>query len=177
MKDGQVDEQRQPGFAELVRRHGQFYFRMAVRMLADPADAEDACQSAFMKVWRNRHGIREPKKMKAYLTTAVIHSCQETIRRRQRSRTHGFATESDLPHAADPVPLTQLANRESIHAALAGLPDRTRTVVVMRLVQGLSGRETSKALSCSQSEVSRRLHDGMARLRDALTAQELETRR
>ncbi len=52
--------------------------------------------------------------------------------------------------------------------ALAELPELTQTVVVLRLVEQLSGKEVKAILGCSGSEVSRRLHAGMDHLRERL---------
>jgi len=53
-------------------------------------------------------------------------------------------------------------------AALATLPEALREVLVLRMMQGISGNEVAELLGISAAEVSRRLHAGMQRLREFL---------
>jgi DNA-directed RNA polymerase specialized sigma24 family protein len=56
-----------------------------------------------------------------------------------------------------------------VEAALRELPDLTRAVVVLRIMQGMSGNEVKGLLGCSAAEVSRRLYSGMEQLRTLLS--------
>jgi RNA polymerase sigma factor (sigma-70 family) len=67
----------------------------------------------------------------------------------------------------------ELENREMVIGALEKLPDTTRMVVTLRIMQQFSGNEVKELLGCSASEVSRRLHEGMELLRNLLAEQNL----
>ena len=72
------------------------------------------------------------------------------------------------PPSSMPDVARQVELRESVLAGLAQVDERVRTVVVMRMMEGLSGNEVAEILGCSAAEVSRRLHEGMDRLRELL---------
>jgi len=66
------------------------------------------------------------------------------------------------------APSERAALKEAVRNALLTLPEQTRLVVVLRVMQGMSGNEVASSLSCSPSEVSRRLYEGLEKLRASL---------
>lgn len=146
------------------QRHGRFLFRVAMGILRDPSGAEDACQQAFMKAWEQRDALRDPGALRAWLTRVVVNESFLALRRR---RTHDSAIQMHAHTHELPVD-ERVAMREAVLLAMEKLGEPTRTVVLLRLVQGVSGNEVKAILGCSASEVSRRLHDGMEQLRGLL---------
>ena len=65
--------------------------------------------------------------------------------------------------------------REAVVQAMDRLPETARTVVALRLMQGMSGNEVKDLLGCSASEVSRQLHAGMEQLRGLLAEFEVRS--
>lgn len=152
---------------EHIRRDAGFFYRLAQRIVGRSA-AEDACQQAFLNVWQQRHHLREPQRLRAYLAQVVVRESLQILRRRKR-RQQALANHACQFPSSGPASASQrLALRESLLLALDELDADVRMAVVLRLIQGLSGREVSRMLKCSDAQVSRRLHRGMEQLRDRL---------
>jgi RNA polymerase sigma-70 factor, ECF subfamily len=152
--------------AEQIRLHTRLFFRLAWGVLRDSHTAEDVCQQALLKAWQQRDHIRDAVSAKAWLTRVVINESLQLVRRRKLERrvhTEGVHMAESADHcSASPL------LRSMLEEALLALPEPTRLVVVLRTMDGLSGNEVSELLDCSPSEVSRRFHDGLERLRGLL---------
>jgi RNA polymerase sigma-70 factor, ECF subfamily len=151
---------------EQVRGNGRMFFGLAYRMLGDVQAAEDVCQAAFAKAWESRHSIKWSGAMKGWLTQVIINQSLQMIRRRKIEK-KGAEAFAATQHADSIAPATLELN-EAVWNALEHLPESTRTVVVLRLIDGMPGRQVSRLLDCSDSEVSKRLHQGMDALREVL---------
>ena len=152
-----------------AQEYARLFFGIAWRILRDHGLAEDACQRAFLKAHQAlEQPAQAPDKLKAWLTRTVINESLQELRRVKLRRRAPFELATiALAQATENVdPML----RESIEAGLAELPDTTRAIVVLRIMQGLSGNEVKDLLGCSAAEVSRRLYLGMEQLRTTLRA-------
>ena len=149
-----------------VRERGRLLFRLAYGVLRNGPAAEDVCQQAFMKAWQQRGRIRDPAGLPAWLARVVINESLRLAERQKTERRAGLDRARSTPHADAPGNEPDLPNL--IGQALSKLPEATRLVVVLRVMQGMSGNEVKTLLGCSASEVSRRLHVGMEQLRGLL---------
>ena len=151
-----------------VQKNSRLFFRLAFRILRDPAASEDVCQQAFMKAWRVQDSLRDSVALQAWLMRVVVNESLQVLRAR-KVRLYEPASE---PAGGRPEvsALERDEFRQSFHEAMAELPDQTQTVVMLRLVEGLSGTEVKNLLGCSASEISRRLHLGLDHLRQRLGA-------
>ncbi|NLX21279.1 MAG: sigma-70 family RNA polymerase sigma factor [Phycisphaerae bacterium] len=144
-------------------------FRLAWGVLRDVHAAEDVCQEAFLKAMQKQAQIRDPNALAGWLLRVVVNESLALLRRRQVDERARDKLKADGPHAEASL---DGAEREEFtvqfQRVLGELPLQTQTVVVMRLVEGMSGNEVSRVLSCSPSEVSRRLHTGLEHLRQRL---------
>ena len=96
----------------------------------------------------------------------LLNESLQVYRRRgieRRAKNNYMARADSIVGTHDHVDL-----RESLHTNLAELPERTREVVVLRMIQGLGGNEVKELLGCSAAEVSRLLHQGLEQLRRLL---------
>lgn len=168
-----TDRPRQHGDAwdgllqEHVRLHGRRFFHIAYGILRDAHAAEDACQAALLKGWTLRDRIAEAGALHAWLLRVVITESLRLLRRRRSEARLQRHLVGSAPDGMSPAERVEFD--EAFRAALADLPETTQTVVVLRLVEGLSGNEVKRVLGCSASEVSRRLHYGMEYLRERLS--------
>jgi len=159
-----ADEHWKQAVVAHVDRYSRALFVTANRIVNDPAEAEDICQSAYVKALAAEAQIKDRRKLHGWLTRVVTNRCLDVLRRRQVERAalreglNGGAGRADV--------LRQLEDREYVAELLEQLDERTRCVVVMRVVQGLSGREVMEQMGCSVSLVSRILNDGLARMRE-----------
>lgn len=152
--------------AEQVRLHSRLLFRLAWGVLRDSHAAEDVCQQALPKAWQERDHIRDTVSAKAWLARVVVNESLQLVRRRELER-RVQAEGVQLAEYADGRGASPLL-RTMLEEALLTLPEPVRLVVVLRTMDGLSGIEVSELLDCSPSDISRRFHDGLDRLRGLL---------
>ena len=158
------------GQAELVEQwqcHGRLMFRLAHNILRDAAQAEDACQQAFLKAWLERGHIQEAGALRAWLVRTVVHESLQVLRRRKTEGRVLWFKARQTACSAEAVG-EDAERREQVMLAVARLSEPTRTVVCLRILDGLPGNQVKEILGCSAAEVSRRLHEGMEILRQEL---------
>lgn len=156
---------------EQAERHGRYFFRVAYGIVRDTAAAEDACQQALLKACQQEQAIRDADRLRPWLTRVVVNESLQQLRRRRRERQAYEQRGQEQMHSIGPGD-EGLAVRETVRLALEELPEPTRTIVVLRLMNGFTGNEVKTMLGCSASEVSRRLHAGMEELRNIFVREE-----
>jgi RNA polymerase sigma-70 factor (ECF subfamily) len=164
-------------FEGLVRAHIDRLFTIALRMLNDRGDAEEAAQDALVRAYRALGGyeadrIRELR-LRPWLTTIVVNVCRNRTRVR-RVKTTELGFEPGAEPAVDPVARRDV--RDAWAGLLATLPPSQRIAVVLRHVDGLSYAEMAEALNRPEGTLKAQVHRGLAALRDAL-ADERQDRR
>ncbi|HLH70228.1 MAG TPA: sigma-70 family RNA polymerase sigma factor [Candidatus Dormibacteraeota bacterium] len=137
---------------------------IANRVLADRAEAEDVAQEVFIDFHR-RHRPDAPY-ASAWLHRAAVHTALNRLRgrRRRQQRERAQARDGD-PTLLDPEQVVERQeDRRLLRAALARLPTRAATVLVLRY-SGLSYMEVGAALGVSASQVGTRLRRAEQALR------------
>jgi len=167
-------------FYELVRPHERGVFLAALSILNNGADAEEAAQEAIMKAFRYLPRFRRQAKFSTWLIQIAINEAKMKIRK-DRRHLYDSLNDGQVADAGDYIPkdfadwraipsealeLTEL--RQALAEALQSLPEKYRTVLVLRDVQQLSVAETSRALGISESNVKTRLLRARLHMRDAL---------
>jgi RNA polymerase sigma-70 factor (ECF subfamily) len=164
-------------FEGLVRAHLDRLFTIALRILNDRGDAEEAAQDALVRAYRALDGyeadrIRELR-LRPWLTTIVVNVCRNRTRVR-RVKTTELGFEPGAEPAVDPVARRDV--RDAWAGLLATLPPSQRIAIVLRHVDGLSYAEMAEALGRPEGTLKAQVHRGLAALRDAL-ADERQDRR
>jgi RNA polymerase sigma factor (sigma-70 family) len=164
-------------FEGLVRGHVDRLFTIALRILNDRGDAEEAAQDALVRAYRALGGyeadrIRELR-LRPWLTTIVVNVCRNQTRVR-RVKTTQLGFEPGAEPAVDPVARRDV--RDAWSGLLSTLPPSQRIAVVLRHVDGLSYAEMAEALGRPEGTLKAQVHRGLAALRDAL-ADERQDRR
>lgn len=143
-------------FEVLVRRHEAWVFRLALRMTASPADAEEAAQDAFVQAWRSLHLYREDATFRTWLARIVTNRCLDLVAARRLA--------SELPENLEDTRgdlAAQAEGRERLRAltgAILALPPDARAALVLREFQGLSYAEVAEVLDVSLAAVKGRIH-------------------
>ncbi|HYE05242.1 MAG TPA: sigma-70 family RNA polymerase sigma factor [Planctomycetota bacterium] len=147
----------QQAFAALVERHGSWVYGLCLRVTGRAAEADEACQDAFLELARGANRVRE--RVPAWLHTVARRCAARIIARRPLT--------TALP---DDVPALQAQRADLAHLdeALAELDVDLRAVLVARFLAGQSQDAIAAGLAISQATVSRRLAEGLARMRAAL---------
>ena len=152
----------------LMARHLPKMLSLAKRMLGDPAEAEDAVQDAFMKLWT--HASRwEPGKAKfeTWLYRVTMNKCYDRLRRRPVAPLDEAAEIADPAPPADSV-LENSALAGEIEAALAALPERQRAAIVLCHTQEHGNIEAAEILGISVEALESLLARGRRALRARL---------
>ena len=170
-------------FEGLVLAHQDRLYTLALRFLGNPSDAEEAAQDAFVRAYRalasyGPDRIRDLQ-LKAWLATIVLNVCRNRVRRRQATvvpldqpETAGTGTPADKLESTDlrSIPHDTALRREGVTMwarLIAELPERYRSPILLRHVDGLSYEEMAHALDRPEGTLKAQVHRGLALLRTA----------
>jgi len=168
---------RDTAFAEIVRRHRDALYRLALASLADPDDALDAVQETFVAAYGALRRFDPARPMRPWLARITLNRCRDRLRRRKVRRILLPFGSADNPVdlVADDAPGHDIvaADRQELARtmrAISALPAAIREPIVLRTVEGLSQAETAEALGISEKAVETRLRRARDKLRLALAA-------
>ena len=146
-------------FSELVSRYQSAVFNMAYRMLGDPTEAEDATQEVFVRAWNQLHTFQLDRRFSTWLLSIASHYCIDMLRRRRPTAPLddvALYIESGEP---SPDELTlQDEQSEIVKGLLNKLPEKYRSVTVLRYYNDLSYEEIARMTGLSESAVKTQLH-------------------
>jgi RNA polymerase sigma-70 factor (ECF subfamily) len=154
-------------FSRLVDRHYDRCARIAMRILGNREDAEEAIQDAFLRAFRALASYEDRERFSAWLSRILINQCR-TIRTRVQRREEVFS-HLDL---ADAELFADAENVESawpdLERALAQLPADQREAVVLRYADDLTYEEMARITGAGESALKMRVQRAFARLRALL---------
>ncbi len=146
--------------------HYRSLVRTATLLLRRQDLAEEVVQDAFVGLHRRWGRLRDPERAVAYLRQSTVNGARSAARRA------ATATRNQPILAADVRPVPDLsgavAERADVLAAMAGLPDRQREVLVLRYYADLSEAAIADALGISPGTVKAHASRGLAALRPTL---------
>lgn len=172
------DEARE-SFSDLVAAQQRPALRLALYLLRDPADAEEAVQDAFVKVFTHIVSYREDLPFEAWFRRILVNTCRDRRKSRMRRRRwelSGSSGESewsaiDRAAASSPTPEERVLSRETGRAVLKAidqLPGRQREVLLLCHTEGRSPREVGTLMGLNESTVRVHLFRALRKLRAAL---------
>jgi RNA polymerase sigma-70 factor (ECF subfamily) len=129
-------------FGAIYDRYGNVLYGTALRMLRQPAQAEDVVQEAFMKL-HTKPPAPPVRNLGGWLHRVTTHAALDRLRRRQRRR------EQELPEQPLPDQPRAVAPSTDIERAVAELPERGRQVFMLHDVEGFRHREIGDMLGIS----------------------------
>ncbi|HTW19620.1 MAG TPA: RNA polymerase sigma factor SigM [Mycobacteriales bacterium] len=161
-------------FTELVHRHRDRLWAVALRTLGNPDDAADALQNALLSAYRGAAGFRGGSAVTTWLHRIVVNACLDLARRRAARPTEPLTAEpAGERYARDPV--TERETSLAVVAALRTLPAEQAAAVVLVDVEGYSVAEAAEMLDVPTGTVKSRCARARARLAEALS--DLDPRR
>jgi RNA polymerase sigma-70 factor (ECF subfamily) len=145
-------------FELLMRRHNQRLFRIARSVVRDDGEAEDVVQEAYVRAHANLGRFQGRSSVATWLSRITFHEALRRRRRLNRAREIESAyaeAHADLDVTASDVgaALAQTELRALLAAAIDALPTAARAVVTLRLVEGLSTRETAATQRMTEANV------------------------
>jgi RNA polymerase sigma factor (sigma-70 family) len=155
--------------AALYDRFGRTAYGLALRVVRDPALAEDVVQEAFLSLWRTA-GRFVPERSRAgtWLLTLVHRRAVDLVRREERRRVEPLELAPEAADAtAQEAPWLRL-ERERVQAALARLPDAQREAIELAYYGGFTQAELADRLGQPLGTIKSRMFAGLARLGELL---------
>ena len=161
-------------FEGIAREHLPMFYRMALRILKNDADAEDAVQTALLRGWNRRLILRTPEKLVGWLARIVVNESYTIIRRRARRATVPLDSvpetrvEQNCAGCGSDEQALKEKRLQRLEAAVAALPELYRQAVQWTLLDGLETGEAARLLGCSVNTLYQRIHKAKQMLREAL---------
>jgi len=158
---GGMGNDQDEDFTSFVHERSPALMRVAFLLTGDRGLAEDLLQSSLEKASRRWPALQDPAAAYSYVRRALINT---HISWRRRRSVHEILHDS-MPHTAAASAPSAYPQADEAMAALAQLPPRMRTVIVLRFYEGLSEADTAAAMNCSIGSVKSQASRGLARLR------------
>lgn len=161
-------------FAELVTRHQDKAFSLALRTLGQRELAEDVSQEAFLRVFHSAKRYRPEAKFSTWFYRIIVNLCLDAKRKAFRQK-RAFLDFSAFSGAETLIPddALQLKERQQrVRAALDRLNDRERMAVILHRFEGLSHSDVAEATGWSRSAVEALLVRSYKKLRKELSIYE-----
>lgn len=154
-------------FEVLVARHQHAVLRIAAKYLGDVSAARDACQTAFLEIFRDRHAYRAQGRFPHYLRRVVLNQCHMASRHAKTVRLASSDPPPISPTQPDEAILAE-ERRRVIDAEIAKLNDKLRDVVVLRYAGEHALEEIATILELPVGTVKSRLFSAMQVLGETL---------
>jgi RNA polymerase sigma-70 factor (ECF subfamily) len=163
----------QTAFRKLVERYESMVAATVIGMVGSGPDAEEVGQETFIRFYRSLGRFRGDAKITTYLTRIAINLSLDTLRRRKRDESR-FVTwngENSLPDelvVQGEQELDARERKEYVQRAIQLLDPKHRAVVVMRMINGYSTKETAALLRIPTGTVLSRLARAQDKLKQLL---------
>lgn len=176
LKAGDRQEQ-----ARMVELFSEQVYRVALKMLNNPTDAEDVLQETFLKAFKSLQNFEERSSIATWLYRIAVNESLMIIRKRkpeiaviEEEADQDDNNETMVHQVVDWCCLPEkefLSSESRVHLnnAIKELPQKLRSVFILRDIEGLSIRETAETLEISETNVKTRLLRARMRLREELT--------
>lgn len=149
-----------PPFDRVVQQHGATVYRV-VRAVVGSSDADDAWSDAFLAALEAYPRLDADANVVGWLVTIAHRKAIDVVRRSSRSLSMAEVPDRAAPHRDPDLDLRR---------ALASLPERQRSCVVLHHLGGLPFDEVAASLGVSSAAARKASSDGVRRLRELLAA-------
>jgi RNA polymerase sigma factor (sigma-70 family) len=162
-------------YSTIVRRYNQRLYRVAMSMISDDREVEDVMQVAYIKAYENLPKFQFKSSFSTWLTRILINESLLRLKIRNRSvnmEDHVLDTEINKQNEVE-TPVSTMLNAElksAIDQAISQLPDKYRTVFIMREIEEMNVAETGACLDISEVNVKVRLNRAKSLLRESLSS-------
>jgi RNA polymerase sigma-70 factor, ECF subfamily len=156
-----IDMTSSTDFADLYERHYAAVYRAALRVTGNPADAEDALQTVFLRVL-NQGGRMDAAQAQPYFRRAAINAALDLLRKRVSHREIELNEAYSIESKESPVFL-----KEQLRRALAAIDRTDAAMFLLRYLEGLSNGELAEMFGQEKNNIAVRLH----RIRQSLQAE------
>ncbi len=155
-------------FDELVRRHQKPLYSLLYRMVSDHNDAADLLQKSFLKAFTGLRRFERRSSFRTWLYQIAINLAKNVYRDRKRAV---YVSVDDVVISRDPKTLDNLVRkeaRERLLRAVAGLPERQRLTVMLRIQEQKPFEEIAAIMKCSVGTAKANYHHGVKNLKSVM---------
>ncbi len=131
-------------FQHIARQYAKPIYRLALSLLRNQADAEDAVQETMLKLWQHRNTWQASDSQEAFAIRIAKNHCLDQLRRQQTRKVVGIAESEFFIQSREASPYQQVEEADhvkQITSAIEVLPENQRTVFHLRNVEGYSFQE------------------------------------
>ena len=149
----------------------QKLYRFAYRLLENEEDAMDVTQDTLMKVWQQQERMSDLQNMEAWCMRIVRNLALDKLKARRYRRSEDLDTANELPAIQQENPHTAAEQQDvmnRVHRIIAALPEKYRTIIQLRDIDGYSYQEIADILVIELSEVKTNLHRARKAVREQL---------
>lgn len=162
----------QQAFAKLVDKYESMIAKVAIGMLGNSADAEDVGQETFIRFFRSARQYKGDSSLGTYLSRIAINLSLNALKKRKSQQWLSFENRLQTqPRTEDEF--RKMDTEELVSKALEKLQPEFRSVVVLRLMQGFSTKETAQILELPLGTVLSRLSRAQEKLREIVKLLEI----
>lgn len=164
-----AENRSEAAFAELVRRHVDFVYSAARRMVCDPHLAEDVTQGVFVAFAKNARQLTDRSVFSGWLHRTAQNIAAQTVRtiERRRAREQEAVAMNEL--LADEPEAAWENIAPYLDAALGELSELDRDALLLRYFERKSAREMAQTLNVSEEAAQKRVNRAVERLRGVFT--------
>ena len=158
-------------FRILVERYMRHAYNIAYGFVNNHTDAEDIAQESFVRVYEAINGFRGDSNFNTWLYRIVTNLSLNKLRQKKaiRSQSIDMMNEVMLPCAVMPEDGSRAEIQQNLERALHELPTLQRAVVILRHINGLSTKQVSSILRCSEGTVKTHLHRGLKKMKEKVS--------
>ena len=148
-------------FEDAVERYLDLVYRLALNCLRNPADAEDAAQTAMLRLWQSGSVFSNDDQLRYWLVRVTLNVCKDTARSPWRRRM------VPLEHCREPA--FDTPEHQTLYAEVMSLPAKYRLPLYLYYYEGYAVAEVGELLGLKPSTVQTRLARAREKLRMILT--------
>jgi RNA polymerase sigma factor (sigma-70 family) len=166
-----IGEQDERAIEALYERYSGPLYSLAYRVTGADRFAQDVVQEVFVTVWKNAARYDPARgSLSSWLFALARHKAIDLVRKEANVRRHTAEVDPELEEAADDVDQEAWlrVRRDTVRAAMTGLPDAQRTALELAFFGGLTHVEVSEALGIPLGTAKTRIRTALLRLRDSL---------
>jgi len=161
-------------FDEIMKQSEKRVMRMTWRMLGNEADARDAAQEVFLRMYKYLGRFKQDQPFFAWVYHITLNVCRDVAKKRRQYNTQFTSLETGGNEAASVISdshpdaeqtLIRVQERELIMRAVATLPERERAAILLRDLEGLSTDEVAEIMKSTTTTVRSQISSARQKIR------------
>gem|GEM_PF-1470056 len=161
-----------------IEAHAQEVYRIALHMLGNEHDAQDAAQDTLFKAWQKRRQLKEIGRVRVWLLTITANTCRDRLRRATSRRKHAKTEPIQHDHQHPQTqPQTRLQTSETlsrVQRLIQALPAKQSEALYLSAVCGLTHDETAEVMGINKRNLAVTLTRARKRLLEAARKEGLD---